>query len=292
MRTIDAELGEMRAVAVSPDGRFLAAAGANGFAAFEWATGEPVPGASRGGPSDQLAFDRTGTWAARVSSGYLRLEGLAGPVPFKHDTALRHTGGVAVSPDGKSLVATNVRPGGTTARLERWSLPALKPATGFDFWPPFSRLAFSPNGQFLGGVWRNGFELRYATSGGLDYRHRMPRGHEFSGPGFVTFAHDSGTCAFGWADEFHLLDLSTGTSRPLRGVPAQFRDAAFSPSANLFATVGADGRLQLWNPAACEVTRGYDWGCGPLTCLAFTADGTAGVCGTADGRLVQFDVDE
>jgi hypothetical protein len=40
------------------------------------------------------------------------------------------------------------------------------------------------------------------------------------------------------------------------------------------------------------VVREYDWGCGPLTCLAFTADGLAGVCGTADGRLVQFDVDE
>ena len=109
---------------------------------------------------------------------------------------------------------------------------------------------------------------------------------------FVSFTCDSGTCAFGWQDEFHVLDISTGTYRYLRRVEAEFRDAAFTGSGHLFGTVDEDGRLKLWDVKAWQVMREYDWQCGALTSLTFTADGSAGVCGTADGRLVQFDVDE
>lgn len=289
MRVIDAKLGEVRAVAVSPDGRFVAAAGAAGFGAFAWATGAPVPLVRGRGPSEQLAFNPTGGWVARVASRWLWLEEVAEPVLFPRDPAALFTGGVATSPDGKVLVATNLR--GHQARLARWALPALKPLSGFDVGSPFRRLAFSPDGEFLGGVWGEGFELRFAATGGLDHRHGLPYSKRSAGPGFVTFDRDSGTCAFGWENEFHALDTSTGTSKPGPTVAARFRDAAFSPGADLFATVGDDGRLKLWNPLTWTVSREYDWGCGPLTCLAFTSDGSAGVCGTADGRLVQFDVD-
>jgi WD40 repeat protein len=89
-----------------------------------------------------------------------------------------------------------------------------------------------------------------------------------------------------------VLDLATGTARESKYVKASFRDGAFAGSGRHLATIDDGGVLKLWDARTWQVARAYDWRCGPLTCLAFTADGTAGVCGTADGRLVQFDVDE
>lgn len=292
MRVIDANLGEVRAVAVSPDGRYAAASGDAAFAAFHWATGEPVLHLDVRAPCRQLAFAPHGGWVARGSPfAALRLQAVDREY-LSETLPVGVSGGVAVAPDGKALWATGPgAPGG--ARLLRWRLPGLHPLPGFDFWSPCHRLAFSPDGEFLAGVWSGGFELRFANSGGLDHRHRTrPLAPEADRPGFVSFDRGSATCAFGWADEFHLLDVSTGTSKPGPRVEADFRDAAFLPGADRFATVGDDGLMRLWNPDGWRVTREYAWRCGPLTAVAFTADGSAGVCGTADGRLVQFDVDE
>ncbi len=290
MRVIDANLGEVRAVAVSPDGRFVAASGAKAFAVLHWATGEPATSMRGAGESEQLAFSPAGAWVVREFRRRLCREAVESPAALPPDSSLRFAGGIAVSPDGKTLVATTTT--AEHAKLERWALPALRPLSGFDGWQPFSRLAFSPDGEFLAGIWTYGFELRFTVSGGIDYRHRMPRHRDPGPPGFVSFDRDSGTCAFGWASEFYTLDISTGTSKSGPRVETSFRDAAFLPAGGHFATVGDDGRLKLWNPQTWAVVREYDWGCGALTALAFTADGAAGVCGTADGRLVQFDVDE
>ncbi|QJW96521.1 hypothetical protein FTUN_4078 [Frigoriglobus tundricola] len=245
-------------------------------------------------------------------------------------------GGVVVTPDGKALLATRAGRA-DAAQLERWNLPGFRPGHGFDFGAPFRRLAISPNGEYLAGIWQNGFELRYAGTGGIDHRFRPYKNRPFASIGFASFAHDSTTCAFGWEGEVHVLDLSTGTSKvvrvtapetrgnPFRGYTEHERDAlteyrtpyldgAFTGSGRHFATIERPDRWARWDTVTrawrtipdtdptCllrvrdvktwEVVREYDWNCGPLTCLAFTADGTAGVCGTADGRLVQFDVDE
>ena len=52
-----------------------------------------------------------------------------------------------------------------------------------------------------------------------------------------------------------------------------------------------DGAVTFWDPANGRVLERYDWQSGPLRCLAFSPDGTCGVCGTADGKLVFFDVE-
>jgi WD40 repeat protein len=270
---------------------------------FHWGTGEPILRTPDAGPGEQVAFHPTQDWLARGVHGHaLRLESLAPAVPVPNDLPGEFAGGVAISPDGRVLIAAHAgHP--RLADVSRWSLPALKPISGFADWSPFRRLAFSPNGQFIAGIWSGAerfrhpgviaeFELRFAVTGGFDHRHRQPLASTPASPGFVSFTRDSTLCAFGWVGEFYVRDISTGTSREVCRVEATFRDAAFTGSGQHFATVEGSGRMKLWEPKTWQVVREYDWGCGALTCLAFTADGSAGVCGTADGRLVQFDVDE
>lgn len=300
MRIVGLDAGEVRTVAVSPDGRYLAASGARGWlAVFDWATGSPVRWLTLAAPCDQFAFTPQRGLAFVVQSE-LRIEQLA-----TNGDSIRgghgYAGGVAVSPDGRALLAAEAGVP-NRSKLDKWALPGFRGQIGFEGCAPFRRLAFSPDGVFVAGIWAGyaaqwrsesaGLELRFAASGGIDRRFQPPNRRAFGSVGFVSFSHDSGTVAFGWEDEFHVLDTSTGTSRYQCRVEAKVRDAAFTGSGRRFATVDGSGSLKLWDPATWQVVREYDWGCGPLTCLAFTADGSAGVCGTAGGQLVQFDVDE
>jgi WD40 repeat protein len=293
------------AVGISPDSRFMAASAAGGWlGTCDRLTGTVVWGGETGPECDQFAFDPAGRWVAFAYDRELCFVPLDGTAPVPSGLPGSFAGGLAVSPDRKKLAAVQTRgPIRDPARLVVWDLPTLRPQPGCDFWPPFRRIAFSPNGEFIAGIWPGvrrawhpipgEFEVRYANSGGLDYRYRPHPSRSFDTVGFVSFTRDSGTCAFGWAGEFRVIDLSTGTKAgDVRRVEADFRDAAFTGSGRHFATIDGAGVMKLWDVPSWQVVRAYDWQCGPLTCVAFTADGTAGVCGTADGRLVQFDVDE
>jgi WD40 repeat protein len=302
MRIIDVCNAPVRTLGISPDGRFVAASTNRVFGVFHWASGDVVL-RQDGGAYTQFAFAPDGSWVALGHPNRtLDLEVLGSGKTTRLMTPL--AGGVAVSPDGKKFVAMQTT-APYQAKLVVWDLPGLRQQSGYDGWsgwPPFCRLAFSRNGEFLAGIWpgagggwshkRAEFQVLFARTGGRDYKYPPMNGPVFDTPGFVSFTHDSTTCAFGWADEFHILDISTGTARELKYVRAPFRDAAFTGSGRHFATVEDAGVLKLWDVRTWQVVQEYDWQCGPLTCVTFTADGTAGVCGTADGRLVQFDVDE
>jgi WD40 repeat protein len=337
MRLIDVCDAPIRTVAVSPDGRFVAAfAEDDTFGVFQWGTGDVALRARESGPCDQIAFGPNSAWVVRGDGRRLRLDALNSSAVQAFAPSVGFAGGVIVTPDGKALLATQTGLTNKT-KLDRWELPAFRPGLGFNDWSPFRRLAISPNGEYIAGIWENGFELRFAGTGGIDHRYLPYKSRPFSSAGFATFTHDSTTCAFGWDSEIHVLDLSTSTSKVVRqpapetrGNPplyaterqkdaeteyrTPYRDAAFTGSGRHFATIEQPDRWARWdtdeegwyvtreaNPTCLlkfrdvktwAVVREYDWSCGPLTCLAFTADGTAGVCGTADGRLVQFDVDE
>lgn len=299
MRVIDLNGDEVRTAAVSPDGRFLAASDVRGWLfVFEWATGEPVRRLPLGTVCDQFAFLPDGR-LVYVHNSTLRLDAFELALDIT-EVGGNFAGGVAVSPDNKMLVAARAGPA-KQAKLEQFALPGLKKRVGFEYWSPFRKLAFSPDGVYLAGIWPGiqrwrpepaRFELRYAASGGLDFSWPPATGPAFESVGFVSFSHDSGTCVFGWGGEFRVYDISTGTGREVRTVRVPFRDAAFTGSGRSFVTAEESGLLKLWDPKSWQVMQEYDWGCGPLSCVAFTADGTAGVCGTTDGRLVLFDVDE
>jgi WD40 repeat protein len=291
----------VRALAVSAGGVLAVGTGGGQIVVHDWASGAQLLH-TLDAPTEQFAFGPAGTWLAHVQPGGVFFDAvgaeLAGTEP--HDLSGAFAGGIAISPDGKTLVAAHA---GTSrnVRLSRWSVPGFRAQTGFEFWSPFRRLAFSPNGQFLAGTNEGEFELRFAVSGGLDYRassrtvpliRRGALQPPLPGTAFVSFTRDSSTCAFGWSGEIRVLDISTGTSREVKRLEVPFRAAGFSGSGHTFVTADWDGLVRVWDARDWAVRRTLDWRCGPLTALAFTPDGTAAAVGTDDGRVVLFDLDD
>ncbi len=307
MRVIDAFDGPVRTVTVSPDGRFLAAASQSWIAVVSWVTGAEIVRVGCLVPIRQLAFTADGAWMVAIyGAGPLRWATVAQPQPI-HIKDGAFSGGIAISPDGKTFVATR---DGYQQRvtLEQWELPTWRPKSGFDFWSPFERLAFSPNGEYIAGISREVFELRYAESGGLNHREQPPRARRYlparlhrgipteepSESAYLTFPQHSETVVYGWDSEFHVMETRNGNV--LKRVPARddqlFLDAAFLGTGRQLATVDGSPEMRVWSADSWEVLRGFDWGSGGLTCVTATADGLAGVCGTDTGKLVVFDVDE
>lgn len=298
MRVVEVGTTAVRALAVGPGGALAVACAGGPIGLYDWNTGAALVRTNLPTACAQFAFDPGGAWVAYVQPTGIFFEPVAGGAE-PPDLSGRFAGGLALSPDGKLLVASQHGTQGG-ARLARWAVPGFRPQVGFEFWSPFERLAFSPNGQFLAAVGPGQLELRFAVSGGLDYRawpvppHGRGRA-AFDAPapgGFVSFSPDSATCAFGWGHEVRVLDLSTGTGREARRVETPFRAAGFAGTGHLFVTAEATGRVKLWDARDWAVRRELDWRCGPLTALGFTPDGTAAACGTADGRVVLWDVDD
>jgi WD40 repeat protein len=288
MRVIEAFDEAVRAVAVSPDGRFVAAAGGYGFVVRNWLSGKEITSVGCATSITQLVFTADGNWVGcSYRDGAYRLD-----TTDQHDPIMFHagafSGGIAVSPDGKTLVATRGGTRGET-KLIRWELPSWRTVTGFDFWSPFTRLAFSPNGEFLAGIDGDSFELRIAVTGGLNGRHRI----RYHRDGFFAFPRDSQSVVFGWETDLHVMETRNGNVlRRVTSPGKAFADAAFLGSGRHLATVDGTPLMRFWSADTWNVVREYDWAAGGLTCVTATADGLTGVCGTDTGRLIVFDVDE
>ncbi|WP_439624393.1 WD40 repeat domain-containing protein [Gemmata sp.] len=297
MRVIEAFEEAVLKLAVSPDGRFLAAATSRELAVCDWVSGRVLH--RHAAESDtgrlfvpemgQVAFGPDSSWVARLyqRAGGSLIDSRVGRVV--HALPGSFSGGVAVSPDGKTLAATR---SGRVAqvKLECWELPGLRPKTGFDFWSPFTKLAFSPNGEFIAGIGTNLFELRVAVSGGLNGQRRV----RYVGDGFFGFSRDSQTVVFGWESALHVMDTRNGNvTRQVTYLELEMlRDLAFLGTGRHFATVDGTPVVRVWSADSWAIEREYDWGCGGLTSVTASADGLAGVCGTRTGKVVVFDVDE
>lgn len=297
MRVIGAFDRAVRAVAMSADGRFLAATSdGHSLILQDWVGSELWR--TRCQSDSQLSFSPDGFWLASCSTTDLQIWGTDGRPALRPPVSpgLPFAGGVAFAPNGKHLVASrngSLSPpaisSASLGQLTRWTVPTWQPAPGFDPWPAFPHLTFSADGQFVAGINPLVCEFRFAVSGGLQCRVRM-RGRGVHT--FVSFAPDSRAAICGWDAELHVIEPVGGKAiRLLHSPDLPFRDAAFTGTGRHVGTVDHTGMLRLWDATTWEVARTYDWGVGPLTCVAFTADGLAGACGTENGQIVLFDLD-
>jgi WD40 repeat protein len=294
MRVIDAFDQGVQAIAVSPDGRFLAAASPDVLTLWDWSGGDCWR--AKHPNSLQLAFSSDGTWLAAGNYGYLRVFPTDGRLSTRLESPRRDAllaGGVSFAPTGKYLVASRDRyPGGPPdgGGLLRWQVPTWKQELGFDHdWPAFPRLASSPNGEYVAGINNRVCEVRFAVSGGIQCR---VRNRERGGQGYLTFSPDSQMAVCGWEAELHVVELIGGkVTRVVRTSGPPFRDVAYTGNGQHVGTVDSNGQLRLWETTEWREVRAFDWAAGPLTSLAFTTDGLTGVCGTVRGQLILFDLD-
>jgi len=290
MRVIDAFDEPVRTLTVSPDGRFLAATSRDELTLWDWISGEELSRHSLPGGVSQLAFGSDSAWLARVC-----LPGVFELIDPRNGQRIHgfpglYSGGVAVSPNGKTLAAT--RAGRLKlVPLELWELPTRHKKTPYDFWSPFTRLAYSQDGDLLAGIGRNLFEVRVASTGGWIGGHQV----SYVGEGYFSFPRQGLTVVFGGEPYLHIMDTCTGNILPRRlTLPEnrRFLDIAFLGNGRQFATVDGTPLLRVWSAESWQIVRGYDWNAGGLTCVIPSADGLAGICGTQTGKLVVFDVDD
>jgi hypothetical protein len=325
MRVIQAFDAAVRSVAVSADGRFLAAATAREIGVWAWFDGElttrvpceEVPGQFMFTPAGtHLVYSLRGDAVGAPGSDFIywievgaRARGRLAQGNMGGLQLTRYSGALAISPDGRTLAATrwDLR---KRTKLDLWELPGWRPKIGFDYWSPFDRLRYSPNGEFLAGIeWRaheyqpasdgkhrrgtdrGSFELRIAVSGGQNGRD-----WPFDWPSrcFLSFPRHSETVVFGWGREILVMETRAGKIlERIRSTGEQFQDVVFIGPANRhLATVDGTSVMSLLSADTWTARASYDWEAGNLTSITATADGLAGVCGTSRGNLVLFDFDE
>jgi eukaryotic-like serine/threonine-protein kinase len=273
--------GEILAVALSPDGKLAAAAGAEGtIQLWDMATGSPVgPALSHASGVNALAFSPDGSdLISGCSDGSVHRWNVAeatecGPRIGLNQMVLS----VAFSRDGKTMLT-----GGYDRMARLWDAatgaPAGQPMVHRHY---VDAVAFSPDGRtILTASWdRTARQWDAAT--GSPVGQPMAHGDWVSS---VAFSPDGRTVLTGSYDRTaRLWDAATGS--PI-GEPLQHQhcvaSVAFSPDGTLIITGSYDGTARLWEAAGGRPLGGLIRHQHTVSSVAFSPDGRTVLTGSFD----------
>ncbi len=97
--------------------------------------------------------------------------------------------------------------------------------------------------------------------------------------------------AFGHRAAIWRLDALRDEPVKLRGHKQKVMAVGFLPGGYSVFTAAMDGTVRLWDTSTGAELRAFDWGIGKVRVAAISPDGTTCAAGSADGRLVVWDVD-
>jgi WD40 repeat protein/tRNA A-37 threonylcarbamoyl transferase component Bud32 len=236
--------GELRALALAPDGRRLATASTDGrVRVWDLAAGDaPRDLAGRGGAVLSAMFDRSGRkLVTAAADGSARVWDLGGDGPPR---VLAHPRGavrVAVFDPAGARVATGAQDGAVRV----WSLAdvAAAPTVEAGHTGEVVALAWSPDGGALVSASLDGTARVWGQAPGR--KDRALRGHagriyaaQWSpGGDRVVTASQDGTARV-WPE--------AGPPRVLRGHAEELGAAAFSPDGDRVVTASRDGSVRVW----------------------------------------------
>jgi WD40 repeat protein/tRNA A-37 threonylcarbamoyl transferase component Bud32 len=274
-RTLGAPVGALNGVAVSPDGQFLAAVGADSAVRVWEVAGRRDPVTLRGHEGAVLGAAFLGTTGRLASAGADRTVRVWDLGSRKELATLHgHTDlvwSVASTPAGDRLAS-----GGVDGTVRVWDLADSKAAprvleghTG-----QVNCVAFRPDGRLL-------------ASGSADRTVRLwdpDKGREVGTPishatdvTCLAFSPDGKLLASGGGDddreEIKVWDVESGRELLTPGArTGKIMGLAFSPDGRRLASASQDGTIKLWETAGGQemlTLRGHR---GPVYCLAFAPD--------------------
>jgi WD40 repeat protein len=243
--------GTVTGLALSPDGKTVAVAGAGGVQLWQTATGQRIGSTLPAAGQQQVAFSPAGTSLATYGAdGTVRIwaagtqRETGTPISAGRPAAL--TGAVAFSPDGKTLLT--LAAGG---QVRRWDVATQRPigppmAAG----PAATMATFSPDGRTLATAGRDGTVRLW------DVATQQQAGRAMTADAqpvdTVAFSADSRMLVTAGGDgSVRLWDVATQqqVGRAMTAGTAAVYAAAFVPGGSVLATADADGTARLWDVA-------------------------------------------
>jgi WD40 repeat protein len=196
---------------------------------------------------------------------------------------------VVVSPDGRTVIIAYAETGGDVVVNAQTDF-------GLALWG--TRYPLQANRR-LAGVLPDG--VRYVMVGEQQVRIDYPPGsdgdtvvarHAGSHAYQPALSPDGRTLAVIGYKSMYLYDTTAlGKPRKLKG--GDVVGFAFHPAGRTLAVIhGGPTLVKLYDLDTLTPRAKLDWKVGPLTCVAFSADGLLGAAGTDDGRVVVWDADE
>lgn len=270
--------GVAYAVAVSPDGETIAAAGGRQLQLWDRVGEDQMAVWSVPGVVYALAFSPDGQTVATVGSGNLVL--LWDIRTGVHRRFNGHTStprAVAFSPDGKTLATA-----GTDRVIRLWEMATgQERATLVGHTTTLRSLAFTPDGRWL--VSSGSDKSVRLWDLNTDQTREPLLGHSGSVRA-VAFSPDGTTLASGgYDDTVRLWDWATGQElRVLTGHPGNVLGLAFSPDGGTLISVGSGQAIRIWDVATGTERTALTAHQTSVNGVAFIPDGTAFVTAGSD----------
>lgn len=154
--------------------------------------------------------------------------------------------------------------------------------------PKALRVAVSPDGNWVASNGKFG-SVVWTTGGAATFARSYPK-RSHSGP--LAYAPDSETLALAHGNRVTLCDFVADRAVELVGHKYAVWGVGFSPGGDVAHTVSSDGTYRAFDRETGRQLRALDFGLGGLYAAAFSPDGLTGAAGSADGRVVVFDLEE
>lgn len=298
MLTFECERRSVNAVALSPDGRYLAASAGS---VYLWALADPTADPVElkdCGPVIGFRFD--GRFAVATTAG-LRLVRPEHPARGAVAVAAPEGAVVRAGLPGDGVLTVTGRNGASEFALwqagadgfeerARFIVPGQSVVSPFAPAPDGSRLAEGMSRE-RGGKPRSAVRIHAPTHTSAPVRELAAApgrlGELVWSPCGRFLAGVLGARLVVWSvEDGSFTELATHTTR-------LFRAPCFHPSGRFLAAGGAnvDGGVYSWEVGSWREIAGYHWPIGPVMCVCFSPDGTLGAAGGEKGRVTVWDVD-